>query len=343
MNQNFIRRTKKLGECIIFFIKYKMHFKRMVILNTPEHGNLGDQAIVEAEYCFFEKYFPDYNIFEVSATMWNPKIFKYIISKKDMVFFHAGGYLGDLWPDENLRIKEMMEVFKDNEKIIMPQSIYFKETENKLALIQATRERFNTYSNLYIFIRERNSFAFLQKEKLVNSKQYMLVPDIVLIMDKTISGTNREGVICCFRDDIEKNIEDSEKKYIEKMLKDNHLKCTYTDTVVPYQINKKRRKEEVDKKLKEFSEAKLVITDRLHGMIFAAITGTPCIALNNISGKVKGEYEWIKELPYIIYVEKIEESHIKKMLNIENAQYDKSMMDKYYDQMAQIITKKIKK
>ena len=57
------------------------------------------------------------------------------------------------------------------------------------------------------------------------------------------------------------------------------------------------------KKLDEFRKSKLVVTDRLHGMLFAAITGTPCIALGNSSGKVKGVYDWLTHLDYIQYVD----------------------------------------
>lgn len=51
----------------------------------------------------------------------------------------------------------------------------------------------------------------------------------------------------------------------------------------------------------------MVITDRLHGMIFAAITGTPCIAFDNISKKVSGVYKWIESLEYIKVVNSFEE------------------------------------
>ena len=40
-------------------------------------------------------------------------------------------------------------------------------------------------------------------------------------------------------------------------------------------------------------------------MIFSAITGTPCIVIGSKSPKVKGCYEWIRDLPYIIYCEDI--------------------------------------
>lgn len=58
-------------------------------------------------------------------------------------------------------------------------------------------------------------------------------------------------------------------------------------------------------KFKDFQKSKLVITDRLHGMVFCAISGTPCIAFSNYNHKVKGTYDWIKDLDYIKYVDNI--------------------------------------
>ena len=49
-------------------------------------------------------------------------------------------------------------------------------------------------------------------------------------------------------------------------------------------------------------------------MIFAFLTKTPCIALNNSSGKVLGVYEWIKECGYIKVINNIEE--IPKLIEI---------------------------
>ena len=46
-------------------------------------------------------------------------------------------------------------------------------------------------------------------------------------------------------------------------------------------INKKVEEEKIEEMLKKYRKCQLVITDRLHGMIFAAITSTPCIALGN--------------------------------------------------------------
>lgn len=36
-------------------------------------------------------------------------------------------------------------------------------------------------------------------------------------------------------------------------------------------------------------------------MLFSAVTGTPCLALDNVSHKVRDGYAWIQDLPYILY------------------------------------------
>ena len=64
-------------------------------------------------------------------------------------------------------------------------------------------------------------------------------------------------------------------------------------------VSTKDREKEVLTKLSEVSKGRLLITDRLHAMIFAAITGTPCLAFDNATHKVRGVYRWINKLDYI--------------------------------------------
>lgn len=336
-------KLKKLKLCIVFFIKYITHRKKIVIFNAPGHGNIGDAALAQAEHIFFHKYFPKHCVLEVTGYMWNAKLFKFIMGKRAKIFLHAGGYLGDLWPSEDAHVKEVMEVFKNNPKIIMPQSIYLKNTDNKEDLIRETKEIYNSYSNLFVFMREKYSFDFLRNEIFDNEEQCALVPDITLIMDYSHIHSDRNGVLCCLRHDIEQTLSKEEQQNIKEILEQNNISFRFTDTVVPYPIDNKNRVEEIEKKLNEFSKSRLVITDRLHGMIFATITGTPCIGLNNISRKVQGVYEWIKDIPYVMCTDKITEQDIKKMMKIHNAKYDASLLESYYDEMAQIIKDKMKK
>lgn len=76
-----------------------------------------------------------------------------------------------------------------------------------------------------------------------------------------------------------------------------------TDTVIQQIVSAKERDMVLQDKWTEFGSVGLVITDQLQSMIFAAITGTPCIAVDNVSKKVSGVYAWIKDLPYIRVLE----------------------------------------
>ena len=121
----------------------------------------------------------------------------------------------------------------------------------------------------------------------------------------------RKDILLCFRNDIEKNITGEVLENIKKMLENNSMTYEFTDTVVKKYIYKSHREKILKNKWNEFGTAKLVITDRLHGMIFSVITQTPCIAINNVNGKVGHVYsKWLNTFPSVICVD-------EKSVNIE--------------------------
>ena len=73
-------------------------------------------------------------------------------------------------------------------------------------------------------------------------------------------------------------------------------------------------------KMQRFAESQIVITDRLHGMVFAALTGTPCMVFANNHHKVMGTYDWISYLPYIKYASDVEDAIkiIPQLLKMNN-------------------------
>ena len=60
----------------------------------------------------------------------------------------------------------------------------------------------------------------------------------------------------------------------------------------------KKLEEKIEEMLKKYRKCQLVITDRLHGMIFATITSTPCIALGNYNHKIKSCSETLEPVSY---------------------------------------------
>ena len=63
------------------------------------------------------------------------------------------------------------------------------------------------------------------------------------------------------------------------------------------------------------------------GMIFCAITGTPCIVVNSKSPKVEGCYEWLSHLSYIRLCKDVNDiSTMYKMMPKGGQTYDNSKL-----------------
>ena len=101
------------------------------------------------------------------------------------------------------------------------------------------------------------------------------------------------------------------------------------------------RKKEIQKKVDEFAAHELVITDRLHAMVFCAISRTPCLVLVSKSYKVQGVYEWLKECDYIKLINGTEniENEIKDMISLKRdiLEFNNSTLDAYYEKLEEKI------
>lgn len=300
-----------------------------ILFGTPMHGNLGDHAIALAEYQILK----DCNIvpFEIS-TYERELYYKYVlkhISKGAVILITGGGSIGSQWITEETFIRNIISDYKEHKIVIFPQTIFYKNDQNGEKEKRLDKEVYNNAKNLYICIREEISYNLAKK--MHEKVNIILIPDIVLYLNYINFKQNRNGILLCIRNDVESNLDNNTKKKIENMCKDYNTNIVFTDTVLNKKIKQQDRKKEVENKLKEFSSCKLVITDRLHGMIFAKITGTPCIAISNYNYKVKGVYEWIKECPYIKFVDTIDEikENINKMYNMQITEKSNDLKSKF--------------
>ena len=73
-------------------------------------------------------------------------------------------------------------------------------------------------------------------------------------------------------------------------------------------------------------------------MIFCAITGTPCIVINSKSPKVRGCYEWIKDLEYIRFADSVSDiAAIYSEIPRKKHVYQNAHMQHYYDELIEVI------
>lgn len=316
----------------------KENKKYWVLAGIPLHGNLGDQAITLAEIKLLKEMDKEKEILEIPLPLMlqYPWLVKKIVGK-EKILIQGGGYLGTLWMSGEIMVRKIIKVFKENVIIIFPQTVYFEE--DKMEEYEKSRKIYSSHTNLHICTREESSYKIVCQ--MINKDNVHLVPDMVPYLKYNIKpDEKRSGALLCLRHDLEKVYSDNEKEKLCEILKSHfHLTIQETDTVIEHGVSREHRKDEVMKKIEEFSRVELVITDRLHGMVFAAIARTPCVALDNCNYKVRGVYQWIKNNKYVRYVQNNDpiEHIIEELLEMKESKYDNSPIQSGYEKLKQII------
>jgi exopolysaccharide biosynthesis predicted pyruvyltransferase EpsI/glycosyltransferase involved in cell wall biosynthesis len=299
---------------------------RVVLLDTPTHGNLGDQAISLAEMGFVKRYAADRTLYEFTHYECRDciAVIRTALHKDDILLVQGGGFIGSLWPNEHRVFIKILKQLKDFNVVVMPQTIYFSPSEEGLK--RSFIRLLNESKNLTLCVRERRSLDFLKDNNV--QCPYLFVPDIVLSL-KPLENKEKNGrILLCFRKDLEKV---GEVSLLYDAVENIGLSCDVTDTVIPSTVAAEERESIVKGKIDEFSRYSLVICDRLHAMIFAVLAKTPCIAFDNVSKKVSGVYEWLKDLNYIkcIRPEEISPELIRDTLSIKPSFDEGAFMKNY--------------
>lgn len=320
--------------------------KTMYIFLAADYGNLGDIAITYAQHNFLEENFPEYSIIEVpmNRTYATIHIIKKHIKKQDVITIVGGGNMTDMYDGIEEMRRKIIKTFKKNKIVCFPQTMSFSNTNlGKESLIR-TIKIYNNHKKLYIMARENMSYNLMKKY----FKNVYLAPDIVFYLKNKVEKENKNGKIAlCFRKDNEIN-----EKFINKknniISAINKNKITFFDTYIgDKNITWENRYDKLLETLRKISSYDLVITDRLHGMIFSYVMGTNCIAIDNSNHKIKSTYNtWLESDSSILLSENNHED-IKSILKnssnrIENNKNEEKINEEF-DKLKDVILKIIKK
>ena len=312
--------------------------RRILLLNTPLHGNLGDAAIVLAERKFLDERteLPWLEVTQEDLIYFDELIWGRI-QPGDILALQGGGSIGTLWPLEQQVISNILSRFSQNKIVVFPQTMYFSADAEGEKIRVEFKEKAENCRDLTIFFRDARSYelakTFLDETKL----NFFLTPDIVTYFDPMPAAEKKDQILICFRSDLEGVVDEKIKDRIHGFAKSMGAQVMVTDTQVLKMLTIDGRGEDVQKKLLEFGQARLVITDRIHGMLFAAIAGTPCIALDNISKKVSGARTWINYLPYVQMAteESLSVDMMQTFYQFSDCRFDHEQLEKYYKTIAQ--------
>ena len=301
------------------FEKYKGK-KKCIVCLAADYGNLGDVAITYAQEVFLGNMFPGYEIvdFPISKTLGNLKALKNICNTDDVITIVGGGNMGDLYGDIELLRLMIVKAFPHNRIISFPQTIEYIDTAKNRFLYNLSKKIYNKHKNILMCARELVSYS--KMKELYPQCNICLVPDIVMTLDKRSKTIERENnlITFCVRNDKEKKKTELNEDLLKSQLVKEGFCLNIIDThIVKSKMSMKERETELHKLWEIFSKSQLVITDRLHGMIFAYITGTPAIVLPNSNFKVEKCYEWIKDCGYIKFIKEPNNGEFLSLLNTE--------------------------
>lgn len=267
------------------------------LLNTPDYINLGDHAIALAEKRYINENFGHFYEFGTSVChLEGLKKLKKYIKHSDVIFIQGGGNMGSLWRVCEENIRNIIKTFPYNKIVVFPQSVYYENNTEASTYFASSKEIYNNHPNLLICCRDNQSYDFVMKNYTCNC---MLLPDMVLTM-KHIRNFKRKGIGVLVREDKEKQTPSNFSEIINNAVKSLHkeiIPITHHPMSDPND-----RINNINNVLDIYSSCELVITDRLHGMIFSAITDTPCIVFDNSYGKISSLYKtWLEAYKIVTF------------------------------------------
>lgn len=285
---------------LVFLTRSKK--SKVYIFGAPFHSNLGDQAQTYCMEKWYKDKFPDRSVLSIDTASAQKQEF-YIINKirqtiksGDRIVLHSGYHTTDIWEMENNLNLRIIETFPDFPIVVFPQTIHFEDNNN----LRKTVDIYRKHGNITLMCRDEESHK-IAKENFDNV-HILLMPDIVtsLIGDSDFivppHEKERDGIAMCFRNDKESKY-GSEVQFMKKSVEDLTNRVDVMDTTVDtdWEFIAANRPKILRNFMKDLSKYKLVITDRYHGTIFSAITGTPVIVIGSTDHKLSSGVKWFTD------------------------------------------------
>ncbi len=294
--------------------------KKVIVALAGFYQNLGDMALTYAQKRFIEQTLPEHEVllFPSTHTYSRMKALKRVVGPEDMITTIAGGNMDDVYPSlENAR-RYVVRSFPNNPVISFPQTFAFSATESGKRALRRSARTYGHHKGLSMFGREPRTLELMKAGFPGVRVGYS--PDIVLsLVDRHgKSATERSGIMLTVRDDKEVLLSASDRAGIRQVVEAKTADVTMKDTVDV--ALEHCQPDTYEKTLHDFWDLlrarRVVVTDRLHCMIFCVNTGTPVVVLPNNNHKIKGTYDaWLKDYSYVRFLDSFQPDELAEAID----------------------------
>ncbi|MEL7042382.1 MAG: polysaccharide pyruvyl transferase family protein [Pseudomonadota bacterium] len=296
------------------------------LLDFPNYPNVGDSLIWLGQIKFFEQALGQKPAYVCTKNTLAPaRIHDHV--KSGPIFMSGGGNFGDAWPGYQEYRISVLENCRDYRVVQLPQTIWFRHQSSRGDLLERTQRAIENHGRVHLLVRDRRSFDFAQthfqcRVDLCPDMAFCLglqVPpalpdsDIVVLGRDDLEGTgalhglgakNLAGIVCTdwitdtsSQDGLALKLARKASSVFRKLANERGYPTQWHGQAL--------RRHRVGAGI--LSRGQVILTDRLHGHIFATLLNKPQIVLDNNYGKISGFIsEWTHNVDNLRTAEDVE-------------------------------------
>lgn len=274
---------------------------RLIVALAADYGNLGDVALTRALLQFAERHLPSHRPYLLCAG----RVFRDLkgvaasVGGDDVITLVGGGNMGDLYPDLEEARLQVVRAFPSNRMLSFPQSISFSDTSAGRRALRRSGRVYASHPALTLFARDAESEVGMRAA--FPGAKIAAAPDTVLSMLAAPGHARHTPLMICLRQDKEAGMTGPRRQALLAALSGHYPGAILTDTIVGGpRLGYRDYESHLDTFLAMVGASRCVVTDRLHGMIFSVITGTPCVVIENNNHKIRSMVAtWLRDVPSV--------------------------------------------
>lgn len=296
----------------------------VALLDFPRHFNAGDSLIWQGVRSYLRRAHVSVG-YVGTLHHFVPTQIRSLVPEGSMLI-NGGGNFGDRWIEQQAYKEAILGEFPDRRIIQLPQTIEFS-TEQGLRRAQSV---VRTHSDFVLMVRDGREVE-ATRDKFPTA-QVIFAPDMALGNGYLArSGNAVVPIVVLKREDSEASGQRVEPAP-DLLITDWHWRGLGSQllwrgmrapedaariapvlTHLLYPMSKRGLDRMAVRNVREavaiLSQGRVVVTDRLHAMVLAALLGIPVFAFDNVNGKVGALYrDYLHQLPGVMLCETADEA-----------------------------------
>ncbi len=298
----------------------------IIYIDYPLHHNIGDLLINLGTEEFFSANHLNvkhrYNYHDYPKRIPG-------ITETDVLMFHGGGNLGDIYPEHINLLRRLLKEYPDNQVIVLPQTVFFQSD----AFRKTCLDEFLKHPRLSIHVRDFKSLELLTGHGL---KDVAMMPDMAhqlvgklkpepeIGSDTPLYFMRRDEEAGAIPEALKGQAASSidwedcvtlgdriEFGILIRAIRLAHRFSLSTRLYAPWYRLRNRL---IHRGVKLISRSNVIYTNRLHAMLLSLLLGRDVVAFDNSYGKLSTyQRTWLQHVPNLTFLR--QDAEVEKPAN----------------------------